>query len=807
MLKNVFSYKEELVVVACSLLCAVILWQALIVYEERSAGKYTKEQAQTLSIALDNHLKNTAMSLGRITERLSYSPDMSEATWKKDVGAYLRDQPWYRSVIRVNDDGKTLWVAPDAFMLASQFQSLPSEGRVDSMLEEAARSKEVVFSQPLSMSRDEFYLYAAARLENKDLADNGFIVGAFHINTFFSFITEQGYDKLFDISVVHSDNVVFESKAQMQNATENVFASAVFKDKYTVELAAKPIVVQNFRTRIPEFSFLTGIVLSILLGLVVHVSKQNRLTLKVLAQQQAKAEESLRVQKAVMERLGEAVIVINDKGMITQFTPTAQKLFGYDKDEAIGKNIKILMQDDVATAHDNFLHHFDRQAKSTVLGKTRQLNGVKKDGTSFPIGIVVTSVVINAEQHFIGLIRDITQVVQYQNELEEQREKALTASQSKGEFLANMSHEIRTPMNGILGALQLIQRNGENQKNRKLLDNAIFSARSLLTIINDILDFSKIEAKMLDIELADFSIIDVVNSVAADLQTVAVNKGIQLKVNQALIEDEFWNGDQVRIRQVILNIAANAVKFTNNGYVAINVHQKTTGDSHELLIDVEDTGIGMTDEQASALFDRFTQADASTTRKFGGTGLGMAITKQLVELMDGKISVESKPQRGTKITVSFPLTPSKKSTVNQNSAANDTLPDLSGACILVAEDNEVNQTVIEAILYEANIQVTIKENGRLAVEYVEHHRPDLILMDIHMPEMDGIEACRRIKRMYPNLPIVALTADLVSDVSESYESAGFNALLSKPVEINALMRTLSQFLVNTNTPKLRKVVS
>ena len=802
MLKNIFMYKVELVVVISSVLCSMLLWKGLIVYEERSAGKYTKEQAQTLSIALENHLKNTAMSLGRITERLSSSPSMSESTWKRDVGAYLRDQPWYRSVIRVDNKGQTVWVAPDAFMLAPQFQTLPSEGRVDAMLNDAEEARRVVFSQPLSMSGNDYYLYAAAPLEN-----SGFIVGTFHVSTFLSFITEQGYDQLFDIGVVVGNALVFESNAQMRNSTQNVSASATFNNNYTVKLAAKPIVVQNFRTPIPEFALLTGLILSILLGLVVHVSKQNKSTLKVLAQQQSKTEESLRVQKAVMERLGEAVIVIDNKGVITQFTPTAQKLFGYDREEAIGKSIKILMPDDIASAHDNFLRHFDKTTQSTVLGKTRQLQGVKKDGTHFPIGIVVTSVVINSQQHFVGLIRDITQVVQYQNELEEEREKALMANHSKGEFLANMSHEIRTPMNGILGALQLIQRNGENQKNKMLLENAIFSARSLLTIINDILDFSKIEAQMLDIEIADFSIKDVVNSVIADLEPVAQNKGIRLTADQDLIKDEFWRGDQVRIRQVVLNIASNAVKFTNEGYVAIKLYQQKANDNQMLVLEVEDTGIGMTQEQASTLFDRFTQADASTTRKFGGTGLGMAITMQLVELMSGEIAVESAPQQGTKISVSLPLETATQVKQANRYAANDMLPDFSQNHILVAEDNAVNQAVIEAMLEETNSRVTIVGNGRLAVEYIKEQCPDLILMDIHMPEMDGIEACRRIKAIYPKVPIIALTADLVSDLSQSFENAGFDAHLSKPVEITSLMKTLSQFMPSTNSSASQRAAS
>lgn len=372
-------------------------------------------------------------------------------------------------------------------------------------------------------------------------------------------------------------------------------------------------------------------------------------------------------------------------------------------------------------------------------------------------------------------------------------EQADSANKSKSAFLANMSHEIRTPMNGILGTLQVLERENINNKARSLVAKATYSAVTLLTIINDILDYSKIEANKLSLEANPFSILAVIESVISDLGVDAKNKGIELTKH---IQPDFvdgWVGDLVRVRQVVLNLASNAVKFTEKGCVKINVGvEQTNNNQEQLCIEVVDTGIGMNDDAKQSIFERFTQADNSTSRKFGGTGLGMSITLSLVKMMQGDIEIESDAGRGTTVKVKLPLDRAELSSepkANEHKAP----PLLREMRILVAEDNMINRAVLESMLAPTEAQVDMVENGKLALEAAEKNHYDLVLMDIQMPVMDGIEACRLIKDKKPDLPVIALTADVMTQDVERYLQYGFTEHIGKPIDMNKLYHHLQLY--------------
>lgn len=372
-------------------------------------------------------------------------------------------------------------------------------------------------------------------------------------------------------------------------------------------------------------------------------------------------------------------------------------------------------------------------------------------------------------------------------------EQADSANKSKSAFLANMSHEIRTPMNGILGTLQVLERENINNKARSLVSKATYSAVTLLTIINDILDYSKIEANKLSFEAHPFSILAVIESVMSDLGVDAKNKGIELTKH---IQPDFvdgWMGDLVRVRQIVLNLASNAVKFTEKGGVKINVGvEQTNNNQEQLCIEVVDTGIGMNDDAKQSIFERFTQADSSTTRKFGGTGLGMSITLNLVKMMQGDIEIESDAGRGATVMVKLPLDRAELS--NEPKANEQKAPPLLREMrILVAEDNMINRAVLESMLAPTEAQVDMVENGKLALEAVEQHHYDLVLMDIQMPVMDGIEACRLIKDKKPDLPVIALTADVMTQDVERYLQYGFIEHIGKPIDMNKLYHHLQLY--------------
>ncbi|WP_448565964.1 PAS domain S-box protein [Thalassotalea ganghwensis] len=389
----------------------------------------------------------------------------------------------------------------------------------------------------------------------------------------------------------------------------------------------------------------------------------------------------------------------------------------------------------------------------------------------------------------VGVNYDVTEKTNAFQILSSAKEAAESAAKAKSDFLANMSHEIRTPMNAILGGLQLLKDVKLTPDLKQVLNNASFSAQSLLTIINDILDYSKIESNSLELEQAQFSLTEVLESVKYDLDALVSAKRIKFLVKENKNFVEYWLGDLVRVKQIILNMASNAVKFTDVGSVKVNVGCQNKEGLPALFVEVIDSGIGMSDEAISRIFERFTQADTSTTRKYGGTGLGMSITLRLIEMMGGNIEITSKEGEGTKVEVILPLKQVQmiKEAKKQKSLS---APNLSNKKILIAEDNRINKVLIESMLKATYAKLTIVDNGQLALDALEEECFDLVLMDIHMPVMDGVEAQRRISTINPNVPVVALTANVMKQDVESYLAQGFVSHVAKPIDINDLYGSL-----------------
>lgn len=390
-----------------------------------------------------------------------------------------------------------------------------------------------------------------------------------------------------------------------------------------------------------------------------------------------------------------------------------------------------------------------------------------------------------------GVNRDITSEVEHEQSLQLAKQQADDANASKSIFLSNMSHEIRTPLNGIYGTLQLLKQQQLSGKNKTYIAKAEYSCKTMLSIINDILDFSKIEAGKIQLENINFSLKAVVESISSDMQPIAKEKSIIFEVKNSLTHDQ-WFGDPVRVGQVIRNIASNAVKFTSKGKIILSLSLAT---NNSISIEVLDTGIGIEKDFIDKLFFRFSQADKTITRRFGGTGLGLSITQSLVDMMGGTIQVESKINEGTTFKVLLPLKMafSTERDVTQSPTTKRKL-DLTGKYILIAEDNKLNQEIIEAILEPHNASLTIVDNGEQAVKSAMSKRPDLILMDIQMPIKDGVSACQEIHALMDDLPIVALTANVMADDIKTYLKAGFVTHIGKPYDIAKLESTLEQLL-------------
>jgi two-component system sensor histidine kinase/response regulator len=396
-----------------------------------------------------------------------------------------------------------------------------------------------------------------------------------------------------------------------------------------------------------------------------------------------------------------------------------------------------------------------------------------------------------------GYAMDITERKRLEADLAASQDAANAANRAKSEFLANMSHEIRTPMNAIIGLAHLALKTDLNHRQRDYLTKVSGAAQSLLRIVNDVLDVSKIEAGQLQLEHIRFNVHTIFDDLISIVGHRIAEKGLELRMDVGSELPEQLLGDPLRLSQVLLNLANNAVKFTPRGFVAVHASViEHADDDVRVRFAIEDSGIGLTGEQAARLFRPFVQADSSTTRQFGGTGLGLSISKRLVDLMGGEIGVTSEPGRGSIFwfTVRLKRAPAPEQAPLTTGAP--VPPNLRGARILLAEDNPINQQVALELLQGAGAQVDLASSGREAVEAVQARDYDAVLMDLQMPLMDGLQATRAIRAQarLRDLPIVAMTASVMAGDRDRCLEAGMTDHISKPVSVDQLLGTLARWL-------------
>lgn len=506
--------------------------------------------------------------------------------------------------------------------------------------------------------------------------------------------------------------------------------------------------------------------------------------------------------QAILDCAVDAIITIDAKGIVSSMNPAVERLFGYCADDLIGKNVNMIMPEPHHSNHDGYLERYIKTGKSAIIGRGREVVGRKKNGDLFPLDLSVSEVRVGSKILFTGILRDISNQKEIMVALQAAKEQAEEASRAKSDFLARISHEIRTPLNAILGMADLLLETPLSPEQKKYVQVSRGSGDHLLNIINDLLDVSRIEAGKFVLDSIPFNLVELVEVVLAIITSAIGDKNIQVRATIDENIPAYIKGDPKRLRQILINLMGNSVKFTEKGEILLNISR---GDEDrgkeviELFFEVADTGIGIHPDQQKSIFESFTQADQLITRKYGGTGLGLNISQSLVELMHGRIRVESTLHQGSVFSFSARFKECRSDELSvatahaekQTPPRRETEPGKSGGFdrhlrILLAEDSSDNRLLFAVYLKKMDCTLDLAENGRIAVEKFLSGTYDIVIMDVQMPEMDGYTATGIIrahekKHALPPVPIIALTAHAQESDRMASLAAGCNMHVVKPV--------------------------
>jgi PAS domain S-box-containing protein len=518
-----------------------------------------------------------------------------------------------------------------------------------------------------------------------------------------------------------------------------------------------------------------------------------------------RAEEALRDSatkfRSVAQSATDAIIATDSAGHIISWNNGAHSIFGYSESEILGSSLSRLMPEVYRTAHER---EIARRVDPGEIGNIVESIGFRQDGSQFPLEVSLNTWMNGKEKFYCGFIRDITSRKRIEVELEQARDTALESVRLKSEFLANMSHEIRTPMNGVIGMTGLLLETNLSPEQRENAETIQSSADALLTILDDILDFSKIEAGLLRFEKIDFELRSSVEASVELLCQRAQAKGLELASHVHQDVPTALQGDPGRLRQVLMNLIGNAVKFTDRGEVTVSVRNISETTLHAMLrFEIKDTGIGISQEAQRKLFRAFTQADGSTSRKYGGTGLGLAISKQLVELMSGEIGIESVPGQGSTFwfTGRFEKQPTAVITVSELDN------NLSGVRVLIVDHNSTNRNILNQQTSSWGMIVTEAKSGECAIEFlrsgVAAGKPyKIAVLDLALPDIDGFQLAEAIESdpLIASVALVLLPSVGKRGHAERAREVGIAAYLPKPVRQSQLYNCLTAVMAKADFP-------
>lgn len=513
--------------------------------------------------------------------------------------------------------------------------------------------------------------------------------------------------------------------------------------------------------------------------------------------------------RAVIDHAADAIVSIDESGTILSCNPSARRMFGFEVSEIVGRNLSALLILPVREPVVEFFCSTFLVKGPSWRGSELSLKGIRFDGSEFPIELSVSETVLGRRRFFYVSMRDLTRQIEDAEELLRAKLIADEANEAKTRFLANMSHEIRTPLGAILGFTELLLEQSYSEDEKKSHVQTIKRNGELLfKIVNDVLDLSKVEAGHLEIEVLRTDVLEILRDIEMFAAQRATAKGLLFNISADKNLPRYVNTDGTRVKQVLLNVVNNALKFTDKGEVEVQVKMRSANaDKHLLCFSVRDTGRGISPEEEKRLFHPFVQADSSISRKFGGTGLGLVLSRKLARALGGDLVMSSSsPNEGSVFTCYFEVSVAEEGNMvsglelklfsQKDEARSDVRKDarlLEGKRILVVDDAPDNRLLIIKMLGAVGAEVHAAENGLEGMEKALSNKFDLILMDIQMPILDGYQTTLELRKRLYNVPIIALTAHAMKEERSRCIKAGCNDHLSKPVQKALLIQKIMEF--------------
>lgn len=758
---------------------------------EKNIKNILERESLEIVHELKQALNRSFNAVHRMSERLNVNEEIDNKLLKRDSENYLEDNSELVSVTIIKIDGSF-----DCHYFKKGYQMHESD--VALLLQKDAQSfmideTKVYLIQDTDKMHKLFWLHIPVKKDSILLVAYSYQKLLDHI---YKLSEEEAY---LNIELIQAKQKVALSGVMEMDKKNNLIAHKKLESFEPLEIFVRAIPKNKFIEKHTSkeylYLFFLLLLMSVFLSLSIYLKLvSDREQIKSSISEKSlliKTADVLKIQQRVhsmMEISPTGLMILDDSYNVIDINKTVLKYFQLDK--------KFIMNHNFSELIDINQEPF-RGDLNTYFGEDHQdvfdIELKRKDKKEFYVEISFVQFENERKKQFLLNLNDINHRIAAQEMMNQAIRETREIAKAKEHFLANMSHEIRTPMNGILGTSQLLLETNLSEEQKDLSTMILHSSKSLLVIINDILDFSKIQSGKLYIEEISFDYLRIVKDVFQLMQGQVNGKEIDFSYKFPELYPELILGDPTRIRQVLLNLVSNALKFTPSGSVTIEVtFDKIEGDRFNLITKVSDTGIGMKPKQLDKIFDSFTQADSSTTRLYGGTGLGTTISKKLIELMNGTITVKSEVEKGSEFSFSIPVKRSEVKYVNKEKAD---FPERNyQKKILLVEDNLINRKIATKLMEKLGLLLDTAKDGKEGVEKARAYEYDLILMDIQMPIMNGMQATKVLLDEGYQKPIIAMTANVMEDDVSHYMQLGMLDHIGKPIDMHQLVSVLDKYL-------------